>query len=252
MNRVACYAVLFILFPLLSGKVQAGWWHHHHRDCGSPASYRAAAPEAAPAAAPAAPAYYYYYAVPAQAPAPSQGLLTSFQDIAAILKAIQELRGTIGHTDVTTTTRGSVDCPDITASLSRIEAAQADLRGRMINNAGILQSIGERLGDQGPIMLKLDSLGGAPPPPPAPLATDTAAADVSSGKVVPADAGTAPTSTRPPVELVTKAEFNEFKGDMTRRLEALQAAVNSLDRSKSAPVDPKAKSQSLQPKQGSK
>lgn len=242
--RFSYSAVLLVLSLLAASEARAGWWHRHCGTCSSSTGYHsAAAPASAPSAAP-----MYYYAIPAQA-APAQGLLTSLQDVASVIKLIQDLRGSLGNTNsnpiVTTPGVSQTDSPDIAASLSRIEAGQNDLRGRLINNAGILQSIGERLGDKGPIMLKLDSLTSSAVPPS--HASDAGKPDSATDNTKPTEGAKEPS---PSAEFVTTTDFNQFKIDLSGQLKMLQDTVNKLDPNKVPSTDPKTKGQSLTPKQG--
>jgi hypothetical protein len=212
------------------GHAYAGWWHHHCSSCGtySTAYYASSAPAAAPVAAPVvamAPAYYLYAAAPV-ASAPAQGLVSSLQDIASVVKLIQELRGGLGNVGgggTGTSGASNGDDAGVSASLGRIEAGQADLRGRLINNAGVLQSIGERLGDTGPIMLKLDSLKVGSPPA---SGNDTSNTAADANKPNSGD-------------FVTKSELAALRVDITKQLGEITAKLDKLAGEKPLPPPPK-------------
>src|SRR5262249_30844046 len=167
---------------LLGGLLRGGIWV---RGPFGGVFFRAAPPgPPAPAAAPAAVAApMYYYAAPLQfqaAAAPAQGVF-GISDLMTVLKIIGELRSGLGS--LTSQPGTTTTTSDASGALAQLQEGQKDLRGRLINNAGILESIGQRLdsvnqtvgriesqlGNQGPIMLKLDEINKKIPGPQTPV-----------------------------------------------------------------------------------
>jgi hypothetical protein len=226
-SRLQLLILTFLSF-VEAGRANAGWWHHHCSSCGtySTTYHSAAAPAAAPAVA-MAPAYYLYGAPVSSAPA--QGLVSSLSEIASVVKLIQELRSGLGNVNVGntgtpgTTVNTSTDGSAISEALGRIEAGQNDLRGRMINNAGILQSIGERLGDKGPIMLKLDSLKVTSPPSPG---NDISPTGTDAGK-------------SSSVDFVKKSELDALRTDIAHQLSEISTKLDKFDPNKTNSSPPK-------------
>jgi hypothetical protein len=177
MNR--CHFAVFALAVLItSSPASAFWGHHRCCDSGygtySAGTFSAAAPvAAAPGAAPAvAAAPMYYYAAPLQlqaAAAPAQGVF-GISDLMTIIKIIGELRSGLGS--LTNQPGTTTSTSDANGGIARLQEGQNDLRGRLINNAGVLESIGQRLdavsqsvgriegqlGKDGAIMLKLEDI----------------------------------------------------------------------------------------------
>src|SRR5262245_22527197 len=172
------FAVVALAVLVTASPVSAFWGHHRCCDSSygaySAGTFSAAAPvAAAPAAAPAAVAApLYYYAAPLQlqaAAAPAQGVF-GISDIMTVLKIIGELRSGLGS--LTSQPGTTTSTSDASGALAQLQEGQKDIRGRLINNAGILESIGQKLdsvnqtvgrienqlGNQGPIMLKLDEI----------------------------------------------------------------------------------------------
>jgi hypothetical protein len=97
---------------------------------------------------------YYYYAPSnvQSAPAAAQAAPQAFggiRDIIDIIKMVGEIRGELRGNIISpkpeTSTATSVDLTSVQASLGRLEAGQADLRGRLINAAGVHQTMGKTL-----------------------------------------------------------------------------------------------------------
>ena len=256
MRRMTSFWPAGFLTLLLLGGVsfpaQAGWWHRCRCSTGTSSSgFSAAAPVAsgftpaqAPAAAPAqaaAPAYYYYYpgapaAAPAQAaPAGSQAFLSEIRDVIEIVKVIREVAGGLvggqsgggqgGGGDTRVSGNCQVDLSGVTAALSRIETGQADLRGRLINNAGISRAIGEKLvdidsaiGPQGRILLKLDELDRRIA---GPIVTPSAKQEVTETSKT-AESDKAPVPPAAIIEsTVSRTEFDNLKSDVASLKEEL-------------------------------
>jgi hypothetical protein len=205
LHFAGCLACCAVLFPLLSAT--AGWGHRHH--CAGSASsaggFAASAPTtngftaSAPASAPAAPAYAptYYYVAPfaamPQAAPQAAPLVGQLREAFEIIKVISELRNELrgGVTGPGTGTEpppvtASADLREVQAALARLEGGQADLRGRLINAAGVHQAIGKTVVEihqatndpEGQVIKRLDEIikklpappapGAAPPQPPTP------------------------------------------------------------------------------------
>lgn len=161
---ILLWAIVPILASLTASDADACWWRHHcrcHHGSGT-----SAAPSSAPAAAPkaaaapqvvAAPAFVSYapvayapvgYAPMQAASAPASGLT----DVIEFMKILPQIRDAFGNkgsgnsgSGSNGSTASSSDMTQVRASLAELKAGQADLRGRLINNAGISQAIGEQL-----------------------------------------------------------------------------------------------------------
>jgi hypothetical protein len=201
-----CQFIVFALGVLVTYSPASAFWGHH-RCCDSSygaysaGTFSAAAPvAAAPAAAPAAVAApAYYYAAPLQwqaAPAPAQGVF-GLSDLMTVLKIIGELRSGLGGlTGQTGTGTGtSTGTSDASGALARLQEGQNDIQGRLKNNAGVLESIGQRLeavsqsvariegqlGKDGTIMLKLEEINHKIAGPQSPSPNPGAGTGASSG-----------------------------------------------------------------------
>ena len=156
-HGVILWTLVSVIFAITASDADACWWRHHcqcHSGSGR-SSALAASPAASPSAAAgevmAVPAYVAYAPVgfaPMQAaPSPSAGL----GDVIEILKILPQIRDAFGSRNGDSTgssgssSSSNADLTAIRATLAELKEGQADLRGRLINNAGISQAIGEQL-----------------------------------------------------------------------------------------------------------
>ena len=136
----------------------------HHARHSSGGYYNASMAPSAPVSAPPSqapamayyPSYYYYpSAVPAPSQAAPQEFVTEIRGAIEVIKLLRDLRGegtgllgrggSGGGQDESRGGSNQAELNQITLALQRIEANQEDLRGRLINNAGVAQSMGETL-----------------------------------------------------------------------------------------------------------
>lgn len=169
------FSLILALFcaGLLATEAEACWWRHHCHCGGQGGRSRAASAPALAASNSAARAatnnqgatVAYTLYQPVAAPAPAQGLnlnlgglggLLGIQpqvggaggvDIVKLLQVLRELRDRRGgDSDSGGDASGSSDTAKqltaINAKLAELSAGQAELRGRLINNADVLQRLG--------------------------------------------------------------------------------------------------------------